>query len=231
MANNRATLTHHQARINGIAMHYVEQGEGVPVILCHGFPHTWYSWHRQIPVLAAAGYRVIAPDMRGMGSTDAPASPEAYGLPEINGDLLSLLDYIGASQAIFSGLDFGAFAIYDLALMYPERVMAIIGLENPSAPHNPAVPPLTEYAEMAKNHFLHIEYFRQPDVAERDLNANPRDFLCKVFYALSGDYEFAKVMAHPPGTSYRDALPTPPPLPWHWLSEADLDVYVTAYQQ
>ena len=225
------TLSHHQANINGISMHYVEQGEGVPIVLCHGFPHTWYSWHRQIPVLAAAGFRVIAPDMRGMGGTEAPLSPEAYGLPEINGDLIGLLDHIGESKAIFAGLDFGAFAIYDLALMHPEQVIAVIGLENPSAPHNPAVPPLTEYAEMAKNHFLHIEYFREPDAADKDLNANTRDFLCKVFYALSGDYDFGQVMAHPPGTSYREALPNPPPLPWKWLNESDLNEYVRAYEQ
>lgn len=228
--SNSSTLSHHQADINGISMHYVEQGEGIPVILCHGFPHTWYSWHRQIPVLAAAGYRVIAPDMRGMGGTDAPAKPEAYGLPEINGDLMGLLDHIGESKAIFAGLDFGAFAIYDLALMHPEKVIAVIGLENPSAPHNPAVPPLTEYAEMAKDHFLHIEYFREPDAADIDLHTNTREFLAKVFYALSGDYDFGQVMAHPPGISYREALPNPPPFPWRWLKESDLDEYVRAYE-
>ena len=64
--------THRHAVINGIPMHYVEQGEGLPVVLCHGFPHLWFSWHRQIAALAAAGYRVIAPDMRGMGQTAAP---------------------------------------------------------------------------------------------------------------------------------------------------------------
>lgn len=224
-------LVHHQAIINGINMHYVEQGQGVPVILCHGFPHTWYSWHKQIPALAQAGYRVIAPDMRGMGGTEGPAQPEAYGLPEINGDLMGLLDHIGESQAIFAGLDFGAFAIYDLALMHPERVVAVIGLENPSAPHNPAVPPLAEYQEMGKNHFLHIEYFREPDAADKDLHANTREFLTQVFYALSGDYDFGQVMAHPPGISYREALPNPPPLPWKWLKASDMDVYSQAYEQ
>lgn len=225
------SLTHHHAKINGIQMHYVEQGSGIPIILCHGFPHTWYSWHRQIPVLAKAGFRVIVPDMRGMGETEAPSEPSAYGLPQINGDLIGLLEHIGEKQAIFAGLDFGAFAIYDLALMHPEKIIAVIGLENPSAPHNPEVPPLTEYSEMAKNHFLHIEYFREPDAADRDLNANTRDFLSKVYYALSGDYDFGQVMAHPPGISYRDALPTPPAFPWPWLSEAELDVGIAAYEK
>lgn len=60
--------THRHARINGINMHYVEQGTGIPVILCHGFPHLWFSWRHQIPALAQAGWRVIAPDMRGNGA-------------------------------------------------------------------------------------------------------------------------------------------------------------------
>ena len=154
------TIQHHQATINGISMHYVEQGQGLPVILCHGFPHTWYSWRHQIPAIANAGFRVIAPDLRGMGGTEGPAQPEEYGLPQINADLIGLLAHLDESKAIFVGLDFGAFAIYDLALMHPDKVIAVIGLENPAAPHNPAVPPLTEYAAMAENHFLHIEYFQ-----------------------------------------------------------------------
>ena len=79
---------HHHATINGIRMHYVEQGEGLPIVLCHGFPHLWFSWHRQIPALAAAGFRVIVPDMRGMGQTEAPADPAAYDVEHICGDLL-----------------------------------------------------------------------------------------------------------------------------------------------
>lgn len=224
-------LTHHQAKINGISMHYVEQGSGPLIVLCHGFPHTWYSWSRQIPVLAEAGFRVVAPDMRGMGQTDAPLEADQYGVDAITADLLGLLQHLQCQQAIFAGLDFGAFAVYDLALQAPEKVRAIIGLENPAAPHNPHVPPLTEYAEMARNHFLHIEYFRPVGPADADLDAAPREFLQKVFYALSGDYDFSKVMAHPPGITYMQALPEAPPLPWSWLSLADFEHYVEAYSR
>jgi pimeloyl-ACP methyl ester carboxylesterase len=223
--------SHHHARINGINMHYVEQGEGVPVILCHGVPHLWFSWRHQIPALAAAGWRVIAPDMRGMGQTDAPAELEAYGVDPIVADLLGLLDHIGEQRAVFVGLDFGAFAVYDLALRAPERVIAVIGLENPAAPHNPDVPPLTEYAEIAKEHFLHIEYFREPGPADAALNAVPREFMNKVFFALSGAYHMAKVWQHPPGTTYLDALPEAPPLPWPWLSELEMEFFVSEYSR
>jgi len=223
--------THRHARINGIHMHYVEQGQGVPVILCHGFPHLWFSWRHQIPALAAAGWRVIAPDMRGMGQTSAPAEIEAYGVGPIVNDLIGLLDHIGESHAVFAGLDFGAFAAYDLALRAPERVIAVIGLENPAAPHNPGVPPLVEYAEMAREHFLHIEYFREPGVADAALNAAPREFLSKLFYALSGDYQMAEVFRQPPGISYLEALPEAPPLPWRWLDALEMEYFVSEYSR
>ncbi len=202
---------------------------GPLVVLCHGFPHLWFSWRHQIPVLAAAGWRVIAPDMRGMGQTGAPPAIEAYGVDRICDDLTGLLDHLGEESAIFAGLDFGAFAIYDLALREPARVRAVIGLENPAAPHDPDVPPLTEYAAMAKQHFVHIEYFREPGVADAALEAAPREFLRKVFYALSGAYHYLDVWKHPPGTTYLDALPETPPLPWPWLSELELEFFVSEY--
>lgn len=222
---------HHYAQINGQRTHYVEQGRGVPVILCHGFPHCWFSWHRQIPALAAAGFRVIAPDMRGMGQTDGPQDISAYDVDAITADLLGLLDCADVDKAVFIGLDFGAFAIYDFALRHPERMLAVIGLENPAAPHNPDISPLDEYAEMAKEHFLHIEYFREPGVADRDLANAPREFFRKVFWLLSGEGDFFDTWKHPSGTSYLDAMPEPPPLPWTWLSELELEVYVSEYSR
>jgi pimeloyl-ACP methyl ester carboxylesterase len=223
--------THHHAQINGINMHYVEQGEGMPVVLCHGFPHLWFSWHRQIGALANAGYRVIAPDMRGMGQTEAPADPEAYDVDHITADLLGLLDHIGEQRAVFVGLNFGAFANYDFALRHPERTIAVIGLENPAAPHNPDESPLTEYRRMGEQHFLHIEYFRVPPRADEDLAAEPRRFFHKVFHTLSGAGNYFDVFNYPPGASYIEAMSEPPPLPWSWLSESEMDYFVTEYSR
>lgn len=226
-----ADWTHHHAQINGIHMHYVEQGSGPLLVLCHGFPHLWFSWRHQIPALAGAGWRVVAPDMRGMGQTEAPEHAGAYDVETITDDLTGLLDYLGEEQAVFAGLDFGAFAIYDLALRQPSRVRAVIGLENPAAPHNPEIPPLQEYATMAEKHFVHIHYFAPVGPADDALDAAPREFLSKVFYALSADYHYLDVWQHPPGTAYLDALPEPPPLPWPWLSELELEYYVSEYSR
>jgi pimeloyl-ACP methyl ester carboxylesterase len=231
MGHLNANWQHHYALINQLKMHYVTQGEGMAIVLCHGFPHCWFSWHRQITAFAEAGYKVIAPDMRGMGQTEGPEAFTEYGVEHITGDLLGLLDHLGIEQAIFAGLDFGAFAIYDFAFRHPDRVAAVIGLENPAAPHNPAMPPFTEYAEMAAKHFFHIEYFREPGVADHDLAAEPRLFLRKVFWLLSGEGDYFSTWQHPVGTSYIDAMPEPPPLPWPWLSELELEVFVNEYSR
>lgn len=224
-----ANWDHRYAHINGLDVHYVEQGEGPLVILCHGFPHTWFSWRHQIPAIAAAGWRVVAPDMRGMGQTSAPADPAAYDVPHTMGDLVGLLDHLGEEKAVFIGLDFGLFAVYDLAYHHPERMTAIVGLENPAWPHKPEISPLREAAEWAKNHFVHIHYFEPYGPADEALNAAPREFLQKVFYSLSGDYHFLDVWKHPPGTPYLEAMPEPPPLPWSWLTELELEFFVSDY--
>jgi pimeloyl-ACP methyl ester carboxylesterase len=227
---------HRYARINGIRMHWVEQAPGTAperatVVFCHGFPMLWFSWHRQIPVVANAGFRVIAPSMRGMGQSEAPPDPEAYGVDEITADLVGLLDHCGVGRAIFVGIDFGAFAIQDLALRHPERVQALICLENPAAPHDPDKPPLVGYREMGEQHFLHIEYFREPPRADLELAAAPREFLRKVMWLLSGAANYFVVFQHPPGTSYIDAMPEAPPLPWPWLSEVEFEFFLSEYSR
>ena len=224
-------LTHHTARINGIETHWVEAGLGEPVVLCHGFPHTWISWHHQIAALAGGGYRVIVPDMRGMGQTEGPTDPAAYDCFQTAGDLAGLLDHLGLPQAVFAGLDFGIFAVIDCAHLHPDRVRAIIALENPFYADRADITPLAEAAEWAQSHFVHIDYFREPGVADAALNAEPRKFLERVYYALSGEYRYLNVWEHPSGTPYIEALPEAPPLPWSWLSAEVMDAVVADYER
>ncbi|TDC91410.1 alpha/beta hydrolase [Actinomadura sp. 7K507] len=225
-----ANWNHRYAKINGLDVHYVEEGEGPLVVLLHGFPHTWFSWRHQIGPLSDAGFRVVAPDMRGMGQTSGPGDHREYDVDRIVADLVGLLDHLNEEKAVFSGLDFGLFSAYDLAYHHPERVAAIIALENPFfTPSKES--PLSLAARQAEKHFNHIHYFREPGVADRDLGAAPREFLRKVFYALSSDYHYLDVWRQPPGTSYIDALPETPPLPWTWLTEAELEFYVADYSR
>src|SRR5215471_4238317 len=105
---------------NGIQMHLVEAGEGPLVILCHGFPELAYSWRHQMEPLARAGYRVVAPDMRGYGGTDAPEAQDAYTLCHLSADMACLVTALGAERAAIVGHDWGAPVAWTTALLRPD---------------------------------------------------------------------------------------------------------------
>ncbi|MEU5407054.1 alpha/beta fold hydrolase [Nocardia asteroides] len=211
-------------------MHITEQGQGYPVVFCHGFPHTGFVWHRQLAAVSAAGYRAIAPDLRGYGRTEAPADVAAYTNEAVIGDLLALLDDIGAATAVFVGLDFGAQLVWELALRAPERVEAVAVLNNPFSPRPPRAP--SEFwTKAAQRHFLHLAYFQEPGVADAELAARPREFLARVYYSLSGDYHYLDTWKNPPGLGYLDVLPQAPAMPWTWLSEAEFDTLATEFER
>nr|WP_280401591.1 alpha/beta hydrolase [Nocardia carnea] len=222
--------THRFIDTGGVRMHIAEAGGGDPVIFCHGFPHTWYVWHRQLAAVSAAGYRALAPDLRGAGRTDAPAAIDDYTNAAVIGDLLALLDDIGAEQAVFVGVDFGAALLWELGLRAPERVRGLVVLNNPFAPRAPKRPGYY-WAKMAERHFLHLQYFLEPGVADAHLAEQPREFLARVYYALSGDFHYLDVWQNPPGTRYIDALPEAPALPWSWLSAAEFDTLAADFER
>ncbi|MFI9404693.1 alpha/beta hydrolase [Nocardia sp. NPDC052316] len=224
-------IAHRFITTNGVRMHVAEQGAGYPVIFCHGFPHTWFIWHNQLAAVAAAGYRAIAPDLRGYGQTDVPADVESYTNEAVIGDLLALLDDIGAEQAVFVGLDFGAALVWELALRAPERVRGVIVLNNPFAPRPPRAPSQL-WAKAAARHFLHLDYFQKPGVADAELAARPREFLANVYYSLSADYHYLDTWQFPAeGTGYLDVLPTAPPLPWRWLTEDEFGTLAEDFER
>src|SRR5579871_4934750 len=103
-----AELKHGFASTNGIKMHYVGAGSGPLVVLCHGWPESWYSWRHQLPALAEAGFHVVAPDQRGYGQTDKPEAVEAYTQDVLVADVLGLLDALEADRAVVVGHDWGA---------------------------------------------------------------------------------------------------------------------------
>jgi pimeloyl-ACP methyl ester carboxylesterase len=201
------------------------------VVFCHGFPYTSYVWHRQLPAVAAAGFRALAPDMRGYGGSDRPGSVSDYTNVKAIGDLLALLDDIGEEQAVFVGLDFGAALTWELALRAPERVRAVAVGNNPFVGRGRRRPSET-FAKMAEQHFLHLHYFNEPGPADDELNADPRRFLSSIYYALSGAYHYLDVWNHPSeGNGYLDVLPIAPPLPWPWLPAAEFEVLVAAFRR
>jgi len=142
------TISHRFIETNGIRMHLAEAGSGPTVLLCHGFPECWYSWRHQLEALAAAGYRAIAPDMRGYGQTDKPDAIDQYTLLHLTGDMVGLLDAIGTDQAVVVGHDWGAPVAWRCALFRPDRFRAVVGLSVPfqvRGPNRPStVMPRTE---------------------------------------------------------------------------------------
>ncbi|MGB5267442.1 MAG: alpha/beta hydrolase, partial [Polyangiales bacterium] len=116
---------------NGIRMHAVSRGKGPAVLFCHGFPGLWYSWRHQLPVVADAGFRAIAVDMRGYGRSDRPLLASEYGNETIVADLAGVLDKLGERDAVLVGHDFGAQAAWAAALHAPDRVRAVVSLAVP----------------------------------------------------------------------------------------------------
>jgi len=211
-------------------LQFTELGSGPPVILCHGFPGLGYSWRHQLQAVADAGFRAIAPDMLGYGASPAPADPVEYTHERITAGLLDLLDAVDAEQGILVGQDFGAPAAWHTALRAPRRVRGLALLSVPYDPTRLPVRPSTVYEKVAREHFLHIHYFQEPGLAEAELDSRPREFLRRLFYALSGDYHYLDVWRHgSTGNGYLDVLPEAPPLPWPWLSKQEFEHYVQAY--
>lgn len=233
-------------------MHAVSRGKGPAVLFCHGFPGLWHSWRHQLPVVAAAGFRAIAVDMRGYGRSDRPLSASEYGNQTIVADLTGVLDALGERDAVFVGHDFGAQAAWAAALHAPERVRGVVSLAVPygvgfaggektggktTTASNEAGTkgrkPSETYAAIAKSHFLHLHYFQRVGAAEAELGSQPRLFLKRIYWALSARGRLLDFKKFPgEGTGYLDVLADPKePLPWPWLSEADLDYLVEEYMQ
>lgn len=224
-------------------MHAVVHGQGPAVLFCHGFPGLWYSWRHQLPVVADAGFKAIAVDMRGYGRTDRPVAASEYGNQTIVGDLTGLLDALGEERAVFVGHDFGAQAAWAAALHAPDHVRGVVSVGVPygvgfasdkkkgSRPKSPK--PSDTYAKIAESHFLHLHYFQKVGPPEAELGNNPRLFLKRIYWALSARGSLLDFKNFPSeGTGYLDVLADPAePLPWPWLSEEDLDYLVEEYMR
>ena len=159
----------HYVDTNGIRMAVYEQGpkDSVPVVMCHGFPELAYSWRHQLPAIAGAGFRAIAPDMRGYGNTGGPKGKDAvplYDISHLTGDLAGMLDALGLDKAIFAGHDWGGIVVWQMALRHADRVAGVIGVNTPFIPRGPTDP----VAGMRKmfGDDMYIVFFQKFGVAE-----------------------------------------------------------------
>jgi len=164
----------HFIETNGIRMAVYEQGEGEPVIFVHGFPELAFSWRFQLPAIAAAGCRAIAPDQRGYGKTDAPPDVEDYRIQELIGDLCGLLDALELDRATFVGHDWGALVLWHMALLQPERIERMAVLNIPFWPRAPADP--IELARQRLGDDFYIVNFQDSHAADHAFAADVGHF-------------------------------------------------------
>jgi pimeloyl-ACP methyl ester carboxylesterase len=131
---DNVTFSHHTASVNGIQLHYVIGGQGDPIVLLHGWPETWYAWHKVMPALAE-NYTVIAPDLRGLGDSSKP--PTGYDGKTVAEDIHQLVTQLGFKSIFLVGHDIGAFVVYPYAVAHPTEVKRLVVMEVP--------PPITGF--------------------------------------------------------------------------------------
>ena len=166
---------------NGISLcvHQAGPKHGLPVLLLHGWPELARSWKHQIGPLAAAGFRVIAPDMRGFGGSDAPKAVSAYGIDTLVADMTGLLDALGHERAVWAGHDWGGLVVWPAALLAPDRVCGVIGVNTPHLPRPPLSPLDLLVQRFGEDHYFNR--FQEEGLAESALEGREDDFFAFIF--------------------------------------------------
>jgi pimeloyl-ACP methyl ester carboxylesterase len=229
-----AGVQHRFIQTNGIRMHIAEAGSGPLVVLIHGFPELWYSYRHVIPALAAAGYKVVAPDMRGYGQTDAPPNIEDYSQFQLVGDVVGLIRGLGYEQAVVVGHDWGAPVAFNTALLRPDLIRGVALLSVPFSVRAEGGVKPTEgmKARMPQGMVFYQTYFQTPGVAEQDFEGDVKKAMRSLLYSASGsipkEHKWRYIMKSTEKAS--DTVTDPPQLP-KWLTEADVDYYAKQFSR
>ena len=234
-------ITHRNVAVNGARLHIAEAGpkDGPCIILCHGFPESWYSWRHQLKAFGAAGYHAVAPDMRGFGRSSHPTDIAAYTQPKLVGDIVGLLSALPHETAVIAGHDWGAPVAWNAALFRPDLFPAVIGLSVPyygartTFTYDHSIPPSQSMRrEVGPDGFHYQLYFNQMGRAEADIEKDVRGWLGGFFHTLSGDAppEEVKLALLKNGDSLHDAFALPKSRP-AWMSDAVLDHYAAEFER
>lgn len=221
-------------RVGEVDLHVLEAGtDGPLVLLAHGFPELAWSWRHQLPALAEAGYRVVAPDQRGYGRSSRPDAVEDYDIVHLTGDLVGLLDVLGEERAILVGHDWGSMVVWQTALLHADRVAGVCGMSVPFVPRAPA-PPTQIFRHLFQGQFFYIVYFQEPGVADAELGADPARTMRRLLAGLATPDDLtpdqASAAAADDGRGFVERIPEPEGLP-AWLTQAELDHYVEEFSR
>jgi pimeloyl-ACP methyl ester carboxylesterase len=200
----------------------------VPVVLCHGFPELAYSWRHQVRALAEAGFRAIAPDQRGYGGSDRPASAQDYDLVTLCADLAALLDALDIERAVFAGHDWGGFVAWAMPLLHPARIAGVIGVNTPYMAF-----PTTDVLRAlvgGQDEKLYILWFQKPGVAEAVMDADPRLVFERLMVGgVAPEQAAARVAQEGFDANPFRRLRELPPLGEPLLSPQELEVYASTF--
>lgn len=221
-------LSRRSIEANGIRLHLAEAGaaDAPLVLLVHGFPECWATWRHQIGPLAAAGWHVVAPDLRGYGQSEAPQEIAAYNIFELVGDLVGLVAALGAERAVLIGHDWGASITQSAAVMRPDLFHAIGLLSVPFSPRTAGgLAPTELFKRMAPGKVFYQDYFQEPGKAEAELEADVRESMLRMYYGASGSArrEHQWRFVFEPHETLLDTVGRPEALP-DWLDAAHLEL-------
>jgi pimeloyl-ACP methyl ester carboxylesterase len=247
---------HRLVSANGARLHVVEQGKGPLVIFVHGFPELWYSWRFQLPAVAAAGYRAVAFDQRGYGRSSKFWQTDSYRIGRLVDDVVALVGALGERQAILVGHDWGAPVVWTAAWMHSEMFRGVLGMSVPFAGRGLIALPGNPFGERSPDEMhravagpgrdFYQVYFSTLGPIIAEIEEDLRGWVRDIMWTVSGDALAASgftlegmdpielirggalCIAH--GHRMRERFQTPPRMP-HWLTEADLDVFVDALER
>jgi pimeloyl-ACP methyl ester carboxylesterase len=217
---------------DGLRQQVLEAGDGSLILLIHGFPELGISWRAQVAALAQAGYRAVAPDMRGYGGTDKPDRTEEHTILHLVGDMVDLVRALGHETCVVVGHDWGAPVAWHCALMRPDVFTGVAGLSVPFQPRRTAGPPTPAMAAISKRlgrGELYMNQFQAPD-AHRIFEADVATGLRKGFYSYDGATPDGRRSTGfiAPGHDFLSEVPDDATLP-PWMSEDHFAEYVAAF--
>jgi pimeloyl-ACP methyl ester carboxylesterase len=215
---------HREVETNGVRLHVVEAGSGPLVVLLHGFPEFWYSWRSQVSALASAGFRAVAPDLRGYNLSEKPRSIAAYSIPRLAGDVAGLVRALAEESALIAGHDWGGALAWYLPLLHPGLVRKLAIL---NAPHPAAFRRELKTSKEQRKKSRYILFFQLPWLPERKIRENDfamlekmlrRDPVRKGAFSVEDIARYREALARPGALSaalnwYRAALRHPPRVP------------------
>lgn len=175
---------------NGIELAVTEAGTGYPVVLLHGFPELAYSWRHQVPTLAGAGFRALAPDLRGYGGSDKPGAVEAYDLLTLVSDVIGVLDATDLDEVALVGHDWGSIIAWTTALLHPDRISRLVSLNVPYRGWCAGFPTTEYIQEHLADRFGYVLMFQQPGVAEAWFASDPAGKLTAMYRGAAADPGF-----------------------------------------